>query len=245
MRTNHKLQRLFIRQPLSPDTKIIIEGPQAAYLIHVLRMRKGSEILLFNGHEGEWFAQLIAIEKRTVVLKPIHQERHQTVSSDLICCFAPLKHARLDYMVQKAVEMGVSVLQPVITQHTQVTRINKARIEANIIEASEQCGILFIPKCEAAVSLEDLLAHWKETHALFFCDEALSPHDLFPLLKQHITTPLGVLIGPEGGFSEDERAFLKQYPFVIPISLGSRVLRSDTAAVAALAVINAARNLFN
>ncbi|GAA5103267.1 16S rRNA (uracil(1498)-N(3))-methyltransferase [Bartonella jaculi] len=239
MRINYKLKRLFIRQPLALNQEIKIEGAQASYLVRVLRMQEGAEILLFNGQDGEWLAKLTTVGKKFVVVQLIHQERLQTAHSNFIYCFAPLKNARLDYMVQKAVEMGVSILQPVITQHTQVTRINIARMEANVVEASEQCGILSLPECVSAVSLAELLARWDETQPLFFCDEMHRSHNLLPLLKKReITTP-GVLIGPEGGFSKEERDFLKKRPFVFPISLGPRILRADTAAVAALALLNA------
>lgn len=238
MRINYKLKRLFIQQPLALNEEIKIEGAQASYLIRVLRMQEGEEILLFNGQDGEWLAKLIIIKKRFVVVQLIHQERLQTTHSNLIYCFAPLKNARLDYMVQKAVEMGVSTLQPVITQHTQITRINMARIEANVIEAAEQCGILSLPECAAAVSLAELLANWDLARPLFFCDEACKSRNPLHFIKNHEFTTSGVLIGPEGGFSEKERNFLKTHPFVIPISLGPRILRADTAAVAALALLN-------
>ncbi|WP_455475902.1 16S rRNA (uracil(1498)-N(3))-methyltransferase [Bartonella sp. B17] len=238
MRINYKLKRLFIRQPLALNEKIKIEGSQVFYLIRVLRMQEGDEILVFNGQDGEWLARLITVKKRFIVAQLIHQERLQTTHSNLIYGFAPLKNARLDYMVQKAVEMGVSVLQPVITHHTQVTRVNMTRIEANVVEASEQCGILSVPKCAPAVSLTEFLAYWDETQPLFFCDEAQKLHNPLPLFKKHEATVLGVLIGPEGGFSEEERSFLKKHPFVIPISLGPRILRADTAAVTALALLN-------
>ncbi|WP_208432587.1 16S rRNA (uracil(1498)-N(3))-methyltransferase [Bartonella taylorii] len=238
MRINYKLKRLFIRQPLALNKEIKIEGGQASYLIRVLRMQVGAEILLFNGQDGEWLAKLITIKKKFVVVQLIQQERLQTTHSNLIYCFAPLKNARLDYMVQKAVEMGVSVLQPVITHHTQVTRINMARMEANVIEASEQCGILSLPECVPAVSIAELLARWDKTQPLFFCDEAHKSHNPLHLLKNYEITTSGVFIGPEGGFSEEERNFLKKHPFVIPISLGPRILRADTAAVAAFALLN-------
>lgn len=238
MRINYKLKRLFIGQPLALNEEIKIEGPQASYLIHVLRMQTGAEILLFNGQDGEWLAKLITIKKKFVVVQLICQERLQTTPSNLIYCFALLKNARLDYMVQKAVEMGVSVLQPIITHHTQVTRINIARMEANVIEAAEQCGILSLPTCVPAVSLKELLARWDGTQPLFFCDETHKPHNPLALLKKYKMPTPGVLIGPEGGFSHEEQNFLKQHSFVIPISLGPRILRADTAAVAALTLLN-------
>ncbi|WP_336278871.1 16S rRNA (uracil(1498)-N(3))-methyltransferase [Bartonella sp. CB175] len=239
MRINYKLKRLFIRQPLFLNKEIRIEGAQASYLVRVLRMQEGAEILLFNGQDGEWLAKLVTVNKKFVVVQLIHQERSQTIHSNLIYCFSPLKSARLDYMVQKAVEMGVSVLQPVITHHTQVTRINMERMKANVVEASEQCGILSLPECVSAVSLTELLRRWDENRILFFCDEVHELRNPLPLLQKHKVTALGILIGPEGGFSEEERSFLKKHHFVIPISLGSRILRADTAAVAALALLNA------
>ncbi|MBX4336545.1 16S rRNA (uracil(1498)-N(3))-methyltransferase [Bartonella raoultii] len=239
MRINYKLKRLFIRQPLALNEEIKIEGSQASYLMHVLRMHEGAEILLFNGQDGEWLAKLIHIKKKFVIVQLIRQERLQTTPSNLIYCFALLKNARLDYMVQKAVEMGVSVLQPIITHHTQVTRVNMARMEANVIEASEQCGILSLPICRSVVSLAELLARWDETQPLFFCDETHKPHSPLPLLKKYKISMPSVLIGPEGGFSNEEQNLLKKYSFVIPISLGPRILRADTAAVAALALLNA------
>ncbi|WP_332065408.1 16S rRNA (uracil(1498)-N(3))-methyltransferase [Bartonella sp. CB189] len=239
MRINYKLKRLFIKQPLFLDKEIKIEGAQASYLVRVLRMQEGDEILLFNGQDGEWLAKLIVVKKKFVVVQLICQERLQTAYSDIIYCFAPLKSARLDYMVQKAVEMGVSVLQPVVTHHTQVTRINMDRMKANVVEASEQCGILSLPECIASVSLVELLARWDKRRTLFFCDEGHKSYNPLPVLKKHEVSALGILIGPEGGFSEEERDLLKKYSFVIPISLGPRVLRADTAAVAALALLNA------
>ncbi|WP_455477217.1 16S rRNA (uracil(1498)-N(3))-methyltransferase [Bartonella sp. B41] len=239
MRLNYKLKRLFVRQPLVLNKEVKIEGSQALYLARVLRMQEGERILLFNGHDGEWLAKLIDIRKKVVSARLIRQERLQTLCSSFVYCFAPIKNARLDYMVQKVVEMGASVLQPVVTHHTQVSRINMVRMKANIVEAAQQCGILSLPKCLPAVSLAELLEHWNENKTLFFCDEAHELHSPLPLLKRHGVATSGILIGPEGGFSEEERSFLKKHPFVIPISLGSCVLRADTAAVAALALLNA------
>ncbi|MFT4347541.1 16S rRNA (uracil(1498)-N(3))-methyltransferase [Bartonella ancashensis] len=239
MCTSYKFHRLFVRQELSLNGELVIEGAQFFYLAYVLRMKKGAKILLFNGHDGEWLAELTSINKKNAVVQIINQERLQTTRSDLVYCFAPLKHARLDYMVQKAVEMGVSVLQPVITHHTQVTRINVARIEANIVEAAEQCGVLYLPECAAPVSLKALLSCWDNKRSLFFCDESHELCNPLPFFKKHGTKPAGILVGPEGGFSEEERFFLKQHSFTIPISLGPRILRADTAAIVALAIVNA------
>ncbi len=158
---------------------------------------------------------------------------------DLHYCFAPLKHSRLDYMVQKAVEMGAGVLQPVITQHTQVSRLNIERMQANAVEAAEQCGILAIPQCREPVALRQLLEGWDHQRALVYCDETQSEAEALQLLTPLRGRPLGILVGPEGGFSADEREMLRDKPFVTAIPLGPRILRADTAAVAALALVQA------
>lgn len=239
MRANYKLQRLFVHEPLSFHEKFDLDENKSHYLKNVLRMREGNELLLFNGKDGEWRAKIAEVKKKSVVLELVAKEREQTPASDLVYCFAPLKHARLDYMVQKAVEMGASVLQPVITHFTQATRLNEERMRANIIEASEQCGVLSISSCRSPVSLAELLANWQPERHLIFCDEAADTQNPLEILKKMTPAPLGVLIGPEGGFSDKERSELRQFPFVHPIPLGPRILRADTAAVAALAVIEA------
>ena len=239
MRANYKLQRLFLNHPLIAESLVNLDDRQSHYLSNVLRMKQGDKVLLFNGCDGEWLAEITEIRKKQVTLKTIHQERQQPQPYDLMYCFAPLKHARLDYMVQKAVEMGASVLQPVLTQYTQVSRINGDRIEANIIEAAEQCGILSLAKYKEPISLEKLLDTWEPERRLIFCDEASDTQNPIEVLKNVQTAPLAVLIGPEGGFSDKERSMLRELPFVITIPLGPRILRADTAAVAALAVVNA------
>ncbi|OLY48966.1 16S rRNA (uracil(1498)-N(3))-methyltransferase [Bartonella apis] len=239
MRANYKLQRLFVEEPLSACGKLDLDETRSHYLKNVLRMNEGSELLLFNGKDGEWRAKIYEIKKKIVVLELVSKERGQAAPADLVYCFAPLKHARLDYMVQKAVEMGASVLQPVITRFTQVTRLNEERMQANIIEACEQCGVLSISSCRSPVSLGELLKNWQQERHLIFCDEAADTQNPLEILKKMPRAPLGVLIGPEGGFSDEERSRLKQFPFVHAIPLGPRILRADTAAVAALAVIDA------
>lgn len=244
MRANYRLQRLFVTVSLSADTLLALPPEQAHYLIHVLRMKEGASLLVFNGADGEWRAEIAHTTKKSVTLHITVRERPQPATPDLIYCFAPLKHARLDYMVQKAVEMGAGVLQPVITRHTQITRLNLERIKANAVEAAEQCGILALPQCRAPLALDMLLAEWDATRPLIFCDEAAEGDNPLPLLtalkhKNTAPRPLGLIIGPEGGFSDDERATLNAQRFVTAIPLGPRILRADTAAVAALAVINA------
>lgn len=239
MRANYKLQRLFLTEALSLEKKIILPETQSHYLKNVLRMKEHAGLLLFNGIDGEWYGEISEIKKKNVILQIVKKERQQPEPTDLIYCFAPLKHARLDYMVQKAVEMGASVLQPVITHFTQVTRINEERIRANIIEACEQCGVLTLADIYRPLSLPELLQNWQLDRHLIFCDEAAQTQNPLAILEKMPKAPLGVLIGPEGGFSDEERIMLQQFSFVRAIPLGPRILRADTAAVAALALINA------
>jgi 16S rRNA (uracil1498-N3)-methyltransferase len=234
--------RLFIDAPLAGDAAVDLDSGQANYLVHVLRMKDGDEVLVFNGADGEWRARLAAAGKKSWQVVALAQVRPQTPRPDLHYLFAPLKQARLDYMVEKAVEMGAGRLRPVITRHTQVTRINPDRMRANAIEAAEQCGILALPEIDAPVPLADVLGAWQkndEARRLVFCDEGEEGADPVAILSALPPSPLAVLIGPEGGFAEDERALLRSRPFVTPIPLGPRILRADTAAVAALAVVQA------
>jgi 16S rRNA (uracil1498-N3)-methyltransferase len=239
MRANYKMQRLYVTGDLGPGVSTTPEASQSHYLANVLRMGEGSELLVFNGRDGEWLARVALKSKKAVELTAIEQTRPQPPRPDLAYCFAPLKQGRLDYLVQKAVEMGAGVLQPVITQHTQVTKIGSDRILANAIEAAEQCGILAIPEVREAAKLERLLGSWDKDRRLIFCDEDSSTNNPLPALKGIAANKLGLLVGPEGGFSDDERRQLRALPFVTAIPLGPRILRADTAAVAALAVIQA------
>lgn len=240
-----KMQRLYLRHVLAEGARIEADRGQANYLLNVLRLKDGDYILVFNGGDGEWLAKISSNGRRDCTLLVMERTREQTERNDLMYMFAPLKHARLDYMVQKAVEMGVGSLKPVMTQHTQTNRINLERMEANVIEAAEQCGVLSVPEVLAPQPLKDVLAVWEEAQPgrrLLFCDEAEGTNN--PLLalaqmKDAGPPPLAVLIGPEGGFSEDERNQLRSLDFVTPIPLGPRILRADTAAVSALTIIQA------
>jgi len=239
------MQRLFLRHILADGARIEADRGQANYLLNVLRLKDGDYVLVFNGSDGEWLAKIASSGRRDCALQLMERTRDQTSRNDLLYLFAPLKHARLDYMVQKAVEMGVGSLKPVMTQHTQASRINLERMEANVIEAAEQCGVLSVPEVLAPQPLSDVLDVWTEAQPgrrLLFCDESEgSNNPLLTLaqLKEAGPQPLAVLIGPEGGFSEDERNRLRGLDFVTPIPLGPRILRADTAAVAALTVVQA------
>jgi 16S rRNA (uracil1498-N3)-methyltransferase len=239
MRANYKMQRLFVPDDLGPDIEFEASPQQGHYLMHVLRLGEGAEILLFNGRDGEWSASIAARSKKAVRLKVLALQRPQPPLPDLAYCFAPLKQGRLDYLVQKAVEMGAGVLQPVITQHTQVAKPGIERLRANVVEAAEQCGILAVPDVREAQKFERLLAGWDKDRRLILCDEDASTNNPLPALQAVREKKFGLLVGPEGGFSDEERRMLRALPFVTAIPLGPRILRADTAAVAALAVIQA------
>jgi 16S rRNA (uracil1498-N3)-methyltransferase len=236
-----KSPRLYVEAALAAGTSVALDRAQGHYLTHVLRLKAGQGVLLFNGRDGEWRASLAEGGKRMVSLAVTAQTRPQTKPADLHYLFAPLKSARLDYMVQKAVEMGAARLQPVLTRHGQVARINLDRMRANAIEAAEQCGILSVPEIAEPLPLLRLIVQRTPARWLVFCDEdAEVANPLAALQTVPLRAPLDVLIGPEGGFAEDERAALIQLPQVARLSLGPRILRADTAAVAALAVVQAA-----
>ena len=239
MRANHRLQRLFVTDGLTIDRPVLLGREQSHYLANVLRMREGAEVLVFNGRDGEWLAKVAEVGKKAVTLALEEQTRPQPPLPDLIYAFAPIKAGRLDYMVQKAVEMGAGLIQPVITQHTQMAKVGTERLQANALEAAEQCGILAVPTVAEAVRFDALLAGWDAGRRLIFCDEGAPDDNPLDALRTIRETKLGVLIGPQGGFSEDERRQLHALPFVTAIPLGPRILRADTAAVAALAVIQA------
>jgi 16S rRNA (uracil1498-N3)-methyltransferase len=228
--------RVYVDASLSAGAAVALSRDQANYLGNVLRLKSGDEVLLFNGRDGEWFSRLEAQGKRALAAVPTARLRAQPPPADLLFLFAPLKHARLDYLVQKAVEMGVSRLQPVMTRHTQVARVNLERMRANVIEAAQQCGILCLPEVAEPADLTAAVAD--ETRLLVFCDERAEVQDPVAALKAAPAgLPLSLLIGPEGGFAEDERAALLKRRNVARIALGPRILRADTAAVAALALL--------
>ncbi|MCQ9144980.1 16S rRNA (uracil(1498)-N(3))-methyltransferase [Brucella sp. MAB-22] len=231
------MQRLYVENDLDDGDQIEVAPQAAHYLTHVLRLKDGDEILAFNGRHGEWKSRLKPEGKKRLFLMPFEQTRPQPLASDLVYCFAPLKQGRLDYMVQKAVEMGAGILQPVITQHTQVPRLGADRIKANAIEAAEQCGVLSIPECCEAIRFDRFIEQWDKSRHLIFCDEGYESDDPLTILQKMAPGPVALLIGPEGGFSEDERQTLRNLPFVTAIPLGPRILRADTAAVAAMALV--------
>ena len=232
--------RLFVDAPLESGTTVPLARDQSNYLGNVLRLSAGDGILVFNGRDGEWRASITG-RKRVDGLDVENRTRPQDRLPDVAYVFAPLKHARLDYIVQKAVEMGVSSIQPMLTRFTQVSRVNSERMRANVIEAAEQCGILGIATVAEPVALDRFLDHRKAGRLLVFCDEAAdAANPLSALAREKTHQGIDVLIGPEGGFAEEERAALLRQPNSVRLSLGPRILRADTAGVAALALVQAA-----
>jgi 16S rRNA (uracil1498-N3)-methyltransferase len=241
-RSHATLPRLFVAADLSAGGEFTLDKDQSLYLAAVLRKGVGDEVALFNGRDGAWLCRLTTDSKKSVSLLPVERIAAQTEKSDLWYGFAPLKNERLDYVIQKAVEMGAGTIQPVMTQFTQVHRLKTERLHANAIEAAEQCEVLNVPAIAPEITLDRLLADWSSEHGarkLIFADEgeaSSSPIEALSALKGE---KLGLIIGPEGGFSDSEREKLRALPFVVSISLGPRILRADTAAVAAMAVIQA------
>ncbi|MHB0952171.1 MAG: 16S rRNA (uracil(1498)-N(3))-methyltransferase [Allorhizobium sp.] len=240
MRANYRMQRLFIDADLHAGASSEARPEHFNYLANVLRLGEGAEILLFNGRDGEWRATLTFPTRKRIVLTALEQTRPQPAASDLHFLFAPLKVGRMDYLVQKAVEMGAGLLQPVMTQHVQGKITSLERLQVNAIEAAEQCGILSIPTVAPVAKMRDLLDRWPKTRRIIFCDEDSATQNPLPALGKISERSLALLVGPEGGFSEEERMLLRGLDFVTAIPLGPRILRADTAAVAALAVVQAA-----
>ena len=232
--------RLFVDAALAAGETVALERNQSNYLGNVLRLAAGDTILVFNGRDGEWQAS-IAGRKRPDSLTVVAQARPQDRLPDIAYVFAPLKHARLDYMVQKAVEMGAASLQPVLTRFTQVSRVNGERMRANVIEAAEQCGILSLAEVAEPIPLDRYLGARDGQRLLVFCDEAADVTNPVEALQAELTDSGGIdiLIGPEGGFAEEERVLLLRQKRTLRLALGPRILRADTAGVAALALVQA------
>lgn len=236
--------RLHVEAPLAAGTRVPLTAPQQHYLRDVLRLDPGDPVLVFNGRDGEWRAAVAEEGRRAIALDVAAPTRPQPPPGDLHYLFAPLKRARLDYLVQKAVEMGASRLVPVMTRHTQAERVNTGRLRANVVEAAEQCGILALPEVDEPQPLARALDALGAGRCLVFCDEDAPVADPLAALAAvrpvgGAVPPLAVLIGPEGGFSEEEREALSRRDGVVRLALGPRILRADTAAVAALALVQA------
>ncbi len=227
--------RLHVEAPLGLGAQVAPDDGQAHYLLHVMRAKAGDRLSLFNGRDGEWLARIATISKRTCTLECERRIAAQAEVPDLWLCFAPIKKTPADYVVQKATELGVRVLQPVFTRRTVVGRVNLERMRANAIEAAEQSERLSVPQIREPLTFDKLLAAWPADRRLIFCDEGGAP-SLAAALRGLPSGPAALFTGPEGGFDPSERDALRALPFVTPVSLGPRILRADTAALAALAV---------
>ena len=239
-RTDFRTPRLCVQAPLAEGAEVRLDPQQSNYLVNVLRLGADASVLLFNGRDGEFASKLASASRQSASLVVGRRIRPQEAPPDVDYLFAPLKHARLDYMAQKAVEMGARRLMPLITRRTQVARVNLERLRANAIEACEQCGVIWAPEVAPPVTLEKALASWPRERLIVFCDEeAPQASPLDELAEVSAESGLGLLVGPEGGFDDGERAAIIAAPRVVRLSLGPRILRADTAAVAALALIQA------
>jgi 16S rRNA (uracil1498-N3)-methyltransferase len=239
-RTDFRTPRLYVSLDLAAGADVKLDPQQTNYLVNVLRLGAGACVLLFNGRDGEFSASLNTGSRKSASLVVGGRIRPQEAPPDVDYLFAPLKHARLDYMAQKAIEMGACRLRPVITRHTQVARVNLERLLANAIEACEQCGVIWTPEIAPVEPLIEALKSWPAERLLVFCDEDAEPASpLDALASAPADGGVGLLIGPEGGFDDDERAAILSAPRVLRLNLGPRILRADTAAVAALALIQA------
>ncbi len=234
-----RAQRLFVPDDLGAGGVVALGRDQANYLVNVLRLHDGAGVHIFNGRDGEWLARLRREGRRDASLVIDVRTRVQAGGPDLHYLFAPLKRSRLDYMVQKATELGAARLSPVLTRHTMAERVNLDRMRANVIEAAEQCGILRVPEVTDPMPIAKALATFESTRTLVFCDEDAPVTSPIDALAKVARGPVAVLIGPEGGFAPDERERLVAMPNVVRLALGPRIMRADTAAVAAMALVNA------
>ena len=231
--------RLYVTDDLAAETRIELAPAQAHYLQTVLRLKPGATLALFNGRDGEWRAEIEKMRRSGCIARIDRRTRAQDRGCDLWLAFAPIKRARIDFLVEKATELGVSVLQPVMTQRTQVERLNLDRLRAHALEAAEQTERLSLPELRTPVTLDHLIATWPGNPRMLFCDESGTSPSIADRLAREQSGPWAVLTGPEGGFAETELDALKKLPFVSAVGLGPRVLRADTAALSALAVFQA------
>ncbi|HEX3665039.1 MAG TPA: 16S rRNA (uracil(1498)-N(3))-methyltransferase [Rhizomicrobium sp.] len=227
--------RLFLEGQFAKGTRLPLSQGQSHYLLHVMRARIGDRINLFNGSDGEWLARVAEVSRRECIVACEAKIAEQGSDDDLWLVFAPIKKTPADYLAQKATELGVSALLPVITRRTMVHRVNTDRIRANAIEAAEQSGRTTVPEIREPLELLRLLAEWPHERKLLFCDEAGGP-PICEVLASQPACAWAVIIGPEGGFDSAEREMIRALPATVPASLGRRILRADTAALAALAI---------
>lgn len=227
--------RLFVDSPLAEGQSVGLDHERAHFLRHVLRLDRGDSVAVFNGRDGEWRAVIDGFGKGWCSLTVAEQRRQQDTTPDLWLLFAPLKKGRIDFVAEKATEMGISRLWPVFTRRTDPNRVNSDRLRANAVEAAEQCERLSVPEMGEALPLDRVLAGWPADRRLYLCAEAGSARPIAEVLRDAPAGPAALLIGPEGGFDQSELDELVKLPFVVPVGLGPRILRADTAVVAALA----------
>ncbi len=239
MRVNSKA-RLYVDTALVENQPIVLDRDQSHYLANVMRLKAGEIVAVFNGRDGEWQTEIAEATKRQVTLLTLDQVRKQQAEPNLWLVFAPIKKARLDFIAQKATELGVSHMVPVMTRRTIVDRVKTERMAANAIEAAEQCERLSVPTVGDVIKLDKLLAQWPPERNIMFCDEDLtgtSAHAALSACGQKLSSgPWAILIGPEGGFDDHERTLIRNHPMCVTVSLGSRILRADTAAMAAISL---------
>jgi 16S rRNA (uracil1498-N3)-methyltransferase len=233
--------RLFVEDALTPGAKVALTDAQAHYLIRVMRAGIGDRLLLFNGKDGEWRAQIIEAKKHGATLACEVQTEPQSDVPDLWLVFAPIKKTPADYVAQKATELGVRVLQPVLTHRTIARRVNTDRLRANAIEAAEQSGRVTVPEIREPITLDALFRSWPKDRRILFCDEGGDAAPIADALtaRKGEAPSWAVLTGPEGGFDPEERALLRANACVVPVTLGPRIMRADTASLAALALYQA------
>jgi 16S rRNA (uracil1498-N3)-methyltransferase len=236
MSTSKPKIRLFVNEPYASGQSLVLEQGQSHYLAHVMRAREGDQVTLFNGSEGVWLAEIVSVAKKSVTLKLLSQLDKQRSSPDLWLAFAPIKN-KTELVVEKAIELGVSALLPVFTRHAVVRSINHEKLAAHAIEAAEQCERHDVPAITEYKDLASLLGSWPKDRILLYADESGSGADLKTVLSTLSAKACGVLVGPEGGFSAEERQILQRMEFVKAFGMGPRILRADTAAVAALACV--------
>lgn len=224
--------RLYVDAPLGDAQSVALDRDQANYLFNVMRLGVGALVAIFNGRDGEWQAEVVEAGKRRGILACVRQSKPQQFPPDVWMMFAPIKKARTDFIVEKATEMGAARILPVQTQYTNADRIRQDRLQAHALEAAEQCGGSFVPEVADIAKLGTVLDSWPADRQIMFCDETLIGAK--EALRGADTGKWAILIGPEGGFSPEEQQLLRALPFVTPVSLGPRILRADTAAVAAL-----------
>jgi 16S rRNA (uracil1498-N3)-methyltransferase len=226
--------RLYVEHPLGVGQSVPLDKAQAHYLFGVMRRALGGMVALFNGTDGEWQAEIVQAGKRGGELRCVEQSAPLQMPPDLWLCFAPIKKARTDFIVEKAAEMGAARIVPMMTQFTNAARVQRDRLQAHAVEAAEQCGGTFVPEVADAVRFDRMLADWNPARQILFADEATAGTASGLSAVRGLKGPWAILIGPEGGFSDSERSRLHKLEYVHPVTLGPRILRADTAAVAAM-----------